>query len=288
MLGMNRDSSKISDLPFDADANQVVADAAREAERLGHVYVGAEHLVLALARPEKATLSRFGIDPAAVRDMIETTITRGRGPIDRNARLPYTSRTQKALSLAMERGRARGEQLVSIDALLFGILEERANIGAQVLGHFGLTADRVAQSTNMTTDSSTSSTASSFVAESLDASLTVKDVAKSLAWYRDVLGFAVDRTFERDGRMFAASLRAGNVRILVNQDDGSKGLDRVKGEGFSLRLTTLQDVDAVAARVKAAGGTLDAEPADGWGARVFRLRDPDGFRFVVSSKPAQG
>jgi hypothetical protein len=30
------------------------------------------------------------------------------------------------------------------------------------------------------------------------------------------------------------------VRILLNQDDGAKGFDRVKGEGFSLMFTTAQ------------------------------------------------
>lgn len=125
-----------------------------------------------------------------------------------------------------------------------------------------------------------------FEASALSASLTVRDLAASLAWYRDVLGFAVARTFERAGTPFAASLRAGAVAILLTQDDGARGTDRAKGDGFSLRLTTAQDVDALARRVRERGGTLDAEPADGWGARFFRLRDPDGFRLVISSEPA--
>jgi hypothetical protein len=29
---------------------------------------------------------------------------------------------------------------------------------------------------------------------------------------------------------------------------------------------------------------LESEPADAWGARVFRLRDPDGFKLVISSE----
>ncbi len=123
-----------------------------------------------------------------------------------------------------------------------------------------------------------------FIATTLAASLTVKDVAASLAWYRDVLGFTVARTFDRGGPMFAASLRAGGVAILLTQDDGAKGYDRVKGDGISLQLTTAQNIDELAARVKARGGTLDAEPVDGWGARVFRLRDPDGFKLVISSE----
>lgn len=119
----------------------------------------------------------------------------------------------------------------------------------------------------------------------LSASLTVKDLEKSLAWYRDVFGFTVDRRHERDGKLLAVSLKAGSVRVLITQDDGSKGWDRVKGEGFSLQITTVQNIDEIAQRIKDAGGTLDTEPTDmPWGVRVFRFRDPDGFRFVISSE----
>jgi uncharacterized glyoxalase superfamily protein PhnB len=121
------------------------------------------------------------------------------------------------------------------------------------------------------------------IAQSLAASLTVADVRRSLAWYRDVLGFSLDREHERDGKLIAVSLRAGEVRILLTQEDGAKGVDRVKGQGFSLQITTTQDIDSIAAHAKGAGATLDAEPADAWGVRVFRLRDPDGFRLVFSS-----
>ena len=131
----------------------------------------------------------------------------------------------------------------------------------------------------MTDDSS----ADAFVALSLEAALTVRDVAASLAWYRDVVGFAVDREHRRDDRLFAVSVRAGAVRLLLRQDDGAKGPDRVKGEGFSLQLTTPQDIDAIAARIVARGGALDDAPFDAFGVRAFRLRDPDGFRFTISS-----
>jgi len=118
----------------------------------------------------------------------------------------------------------------------------------------------------------------------LTASLTVKDIEKSLAWYQDVLGFQVAQRHEREGRMVAVSLKAGQVRILIGQDDGAKGWDRVKGEGFSLQITTGQDIDSLARRVVEHGGALELEPTEmPWGARVFRLVDPDGFRFAISS-----
>ena len=124
-------------------------------------------------------------------------------------------------------------------------------------------------------------------ARALGASLTVKDIRKSVAWYRDMIGFVVDREIERDGVLRAVALKAGDVRILVNQDDGAKGFDRVKGEGFSLQFTTEQNVDVVANRIRNAGGTLQSEPADmPWGARVFRLVDPDGFKLVISGPPS--
>lgn len=44
-----------------------------------------------------------------------------------------------------------------------------------------------------------------------------------------------------------------------------------------------QSIDDLAARIKGRGGVLDAEPFSLAGKRAFRLRDPDGFRFTVSS-----
>ena len=124
----------------------------------------------------------------------------------------------------------------------------------------------------------------SFRARALTASLTVKDLEKSLAWYRDIVGFTVRQRHERDGKLVAVSLKAGSVELLIGRDDGAKGWDRVKGEGMSLQLATTQNIDELAARIKAHGGALVTEPADmPWGVRVFRVQDPDGFKFVISS-----
>jgi uncharacterized glyoxalase superfamily protein PhnB len=118
---------------------------------------------------------------------------------------------------------------------------------------------------------------------SLQASITVNDLQASLHWYVDVVGFTAERRIERDGRLRGVALSAGDARIIINQDDGAKGTNRAKGVGYSLQMNTMQDVDALATAIKARGGTLAAEPADmPWGARVFRLRDPDGVVWVIS------
>jgi uncharacterized glyoxalase superfamily protein PhnB len=142
----------------------------------------------------------------------------------------------------------------------------------------------------MTTDSSGNSdngrkSAEQLQGTALTASLTVNDLQKSLAWYQDVLGFTVDQKHEREGVLRAVSLKAGDVRILIGQDDGAKGRDRVKGAGLSLQITTSQNIDEIANRAKEAGGVLEGDPVEmPWGARMFRLKDPDGFLLVISSR----
>lgn len=126
-----------------------------------------------------------------------------------------------------------------------------------------------------------------FNGQELNVSLTVDDLAKSMVWYRDVVGFTVQQEYRRDDTLIAASLKAGNVRFLIGQDDGARGIGRAKGEGFSMQIITHDDIDALAKRIKDHGVTLDTEPTDTpWGARMFRVRDPDGFKLVISSDPA--
>jgi len=56
----------------------------------------------------------------------------------------------------------------------------------------------------------------------------------------------------------------------------------VKGEGFAITFETVQDVDAIAARIKARGGKITMEPTDmPWGVRMLRVVDPDGYRLGI-------
>jgi len=123
-------------------------------------------------------------------------------------------------------------------------------------------------------------------ATTLGCSLTCKDLEASIRFYRDAIGFTVAQTFENNGKVAAAVVAAGDCRIVLNQDDGKLGWDRIKGQGFYLQINVVApaDVDAAAARVKAAGGTLLDEPADRyWGVRMFQFKDLDGFKVGVST-----
>lgn len=120
-----------------------------------------------------------------------------------------------------------------------------------------------------------------FRARAVTVSLTVKDLDASIKWYRDIAAFMVDETWERDGKIVGATLKAGGIEVWMSQDDGKKGWDRAKGEGISVTFTTTQDLDMLAAGIKSRGGVLASEPTDmPWGARMFHVVDPDGFRLA--------
>ena len=65
----------------------------------------------------------------------------------------------------------------------------------------------------------------------LGCSITCKDLEASIRFYRDAIGFAVAQTFENEGKAVAAVVAAGNCHIVLNQDDGKLGWDRIKGQG---------------------------------------------------------
>ena len=117
---------------------------------------------------------------------------------------------------------------------------------------------------------------------SIAASLTVNDLEKSMAWYRDVLRFTPGERWDEGAKMRGVALLAGSCEIYLAQDDFAKGRDRKKGEGMRLRIATIQDITAIAARIKASGFRLDFGPQRSpWGEHAFGITDPDGYKITV-------
>lgn len=116
-------------------------------------------------------------------------------------------------------------------------------------------------------------------------SLTVNDLQQSIAFF-GALGFEVEDRWEQDGQLLGVMLKAGSVRLGLAQDDGKKGTHRVKGVGMRLYIEADTDIDAVAARARAAGVTITREPHDSdWGARAFEVTEPSGFLITLGSRP---
>jgi uncharacterized glyoxalase superfamily protein PhnB len=113
--------------------------------------------------------------------------------------------------------------------------------------------------------------------------LTVASLDQSIQFYTGVLRFHVkERWTDEGGGLRGVMLRAGLCELGLSQDDWKKGRDRKKGEGVRVWCETVQDVDAMADRIKAAGHSLTEEPADQpWGGRAFSLDDIDGYHLTI-------
>jgi len=118
---------------------------------------------------------------------------------------------------------------------------------------------------------------------SIEPSFTVTDLPRSIRCYTDVLGFVLGDQFKDDsGTVRGAMLKAGTCQIGLSQDDWAKGRDRQRGVAVRIWCTTAQDIDALAGRIKAAGGKLTQEPKDEpWGGRSISIDDPDGFHLTI-------
>jgi hypothetical protein len=77
-----------------------------------------------------------------------------------------------------------------------------------------------------------------------------------------------------------------DCRVVVSQDNGKLGRNRIKGQGLYLLINVAgaANADVVAARIKNPGGTLLDEPSGRpWGPRMLQFKELDGFKLCVST-----
>ena len=119
-----------------------------------------------------------------------------------------------------------------------------------------------------------------------EPSLTVNDLKKSVDFYTKILGFFPSERWEDGGVLKGVNLKAGACTIGLSQDDWSKGRDRVKGVGVRLWCETVQDINALAERIKRAGGVLTQGPTEDaqWKMQSLAIDDPDGYHVTIFRK----
>lgn len=127
-------------------------------------------------------------------------------------------------------------------------------------------------------------TTTTLQAKNLMPTLTVNDLKQSIRFYTEGLGFSLGEKFEENGEMKGVMLNAGGATLGISQDDFAKGRDRVKGLGMRLYFETDQNIEALAAKAKAAGITPNEGPAPlSWGPMGFTVTDPDGFKMTIAN-----
>jgi lactoylglutathione lyase len=122
--------------------------------------------------------------------------------------------------------------------------------------------------------------------------LFVRDLERSVAFYRDVIGVPFRLAgdgyveFATHGTKFGLYDR-NRLEELTGQ--GPEPPDRPGGEVVLL----VGNVDAEAARLRAAGAAILSGPVDrAWGHRTLHVEDPDGFVVELAEEiprqPSQG
>ena len=127
---------------FSQGCREALMQAREEANRLGHSYVGTEHILLALVdAPDDeaaAVVTELGLRPNRVRRDVEALVAHTRSTRSPDEELPYTSRAKKALELAMSQARELRQRAVGTGHLLLGLIVEEKGIGAKVLAMHGV------------------------------------------------------------------------------------------------------------------------------------------------------
>jgi ATP-dependent Clp protease ATP-binding subunit ClpC len=128
---------------FTDRARNVMQLADAEARRLGHEYLGTEHVLVGLVQEGTGVaayvLNELGVDTAKVRQEIaKIIVSPGEGSILPLDRVPQTPRAKRVVEFAIEEARALKHDYVGTEHLLLGLLREDEGVGAQVLMNLGL------------------------------------------------------------------------------------------------------------------------------------------------------
>ena len=121
---------------FTPRAQQVLALARKEADRLNHNFLGTEHLLLGLIKLGQGVavnvLQAMGIDLETVRLEVEKQV--GTGPDQKMiGNIPYTPRVKKVIALAQKEAKNLNHTYVGTEHLLLGLLREGDGVAAKVL-----------------------------------------------------------------------------------------------------------------------------------------------------------
>ena len=131
---------------FSQRVQHIIKNAKEEAIRLGHSYVGSEHLLLGLLR-EKSGLSAkifdiYDCDISDVQSMIEDMI-KTLGNTMTLGHLPLTRRAERILRNAFNEAAALGSSVADDEHLLLAILKENEGIAREVLNSHNLDYESV-------------------------------------------------------------------------------------------------------------------------------------------------
>jgi ATP-dependent Clp protease ATP-binding subunit ClpC len=135
------DSSNFSDR-----VKEVISYSREEAIRLGHDYIGPEHLLLGLIREGEGlaikVLTDLGVELVQLKNHVENAI-KGTVTTINLTNLPLTRQAEKVLKITRLEAKLLKSNVIGTEHLMLSILREETNVAAQILARFGVYYDTV-------------------------------------------------------------------------------------------------------------------------------------------------
>merc|ERR1712000_754097 len=133
---------------FSNRVKEVISLSREEALRLGHDYIGTEHLLLGMIREGEGVavslLKKLGVSLEELRSAIEQA-TKGTATsnVKNLANIPLTRQSEKVLKITYLEAKIFKSQLIGTEHLLLSILRDEDNLATQILDKFDVSYDVV-------------------------------------------------------------------------------------------------------------------------------------------------
>ena len=132
---------------FSPRVKDVITFSREEALRLGHDYIGTEHLLLGLIREGEGMaikiLKSLGINLNELRKSVENSVKGSSASINNLSNIPLTKQAEKALKITYLEAKVFKSDVIGTEHLLLSILKDEDNIATQILNQYGINYDIV-------------------------------------------------------------------------------------------------------------------------------------------------
>lgn len=126
---------------FSNRVQDVIRYSREEALRLGHDYIGTEHLLLGIIREGEGIavriLKNLGCDLYKLKRAIEETV-RSTGGTLTLGNIPLTKQAEKVLKITYLEAKICKSDIIGTEHLLLSLLKDEENLAAQILSQFGV------------------------------------------------------------------------------------------------------------------------------------------------------
>ncbi len=128
---------------FSPRVRDVISYSREEAIRLGHDYIGTEHLLLGLLREGEGkaikTLEGLDVDVIRLKKSIEDAIKNTASHKNVTGNIPLTKQSEKVLKVTYLEAKIFKSDVIGTEHLLLSILRDEDNIAAQILNQYAIT-----------------------------------------------------------------------------------------------------------------------------------------------------